>query len=483
MIDVFPFSGYPIAVFGLGQSGLAAAKALANSNAEVWAWDDDEEVRSQAADENIPLVDLYKCNWDELTSLVLSPGVPLHHPKKHRIVALASSAGCEIIGDIELLGRTQRWCNYIGITGTNGKSTTTALIGHIMQTAGRETEVGGNIGVPALQLEPLGPEGTYVLEMSSYQLELTVSITFDVAVLLNLSSDHLERYAGMSGYIEAKRLIFHRQTSPRAAVIGVDDNLCQTIADELEQKDEQNVIRISGGKKVAGGVYVENGILIDDTEGLQTPVCSLHENPSLTGAHNGQNAAAAYAATKTAGVSPHAIMACIQSYPGLVHRQEPVCMVDNVAFVNDSKATNAEAAARAVASYNTIYWIAGGRSKEDVLEPIKEHFDNIRHAYLIGDAAVKFSKQLDGHVPFTLVKDLKSAVEQAFRAAKGEASGCPVVLLSPACASFDQFKNFEDRGNAFKDLVVALPGKHLDPFEEPGLFPTKVQSKVVEDAK
>ena len=483
MIDVFPFAGYPIAVFGLGQSGLAAAKALAKSNAEVWAWDDDENARSQASDENIPLVDLYKCNWDELTSLVLSPGVPLHHPKRHRIVELASSAGCEVIGDIELLGRTQRWCNYIGITGTNGKSTTTALIGHIMQTSGREAEVGGNIGVPALQLEPLGPEGTYVLEMSSYQLELTVSITFDVAVLLNLSPDHLERYGGMTEYIAAKRLIFHRQTKPRAAVIGADDKLCEIIADELEKKDEQNVIRISGKTRVLGGVYVENGILIDDTEGSKTPVCSLHENPCLTGSHNGQNAAAAYAAAKTAGVAPHAIMGCIHSYPGLVHRQEPVCMVDNVAFVNDSKATNAEAAARAVASYDTVYWIAGGRSKESMLEPIKAHFSNIRHAYLIGDAAVKFSQKLDGLVPFTLAMDLKSAVEQAFRAAKRETYNQPVVLLSPACASFDQFKNFEDRGNAFKDLVEALPGKHLDPFEKPGLFPARSQPNVEEDSK
>ena len=483
MIDVFPFAGYPIAVFGLGQSGLAAAKALVKSDAEVWAWDDDEDVRSHAAEEDIPLVNLYNCNWRELTSLVLSPGVPLHHPKKHRIVELAGDAGCEIIGDIELLGRTQRWCNYIGITGTNGKSTTTALIGHIMQTAGREAEVGGNIGVPALLLEALGPEGTYILEMSSYQLELTVSITFDVAILLNLSPDHLERYGGMSDYINAKRLIFHRHTKPRTAVIGVDDGLCHAIANELEIDGEQNVIRISGREIIAGGVYVENGILIDDTENSKTPVSSLLENPCLIGEHNGQNAAAAYAAAKTVGVAPHAIMACIQSYPGLVHRQEPVSLVDDVAFVNDSKATNADAAARAVASYDTVYWIAGGRSKEDGLEAVKNHFGNIRHAYLIGDAAMKFAQQLDGCIPFTLAEDLKTAVNQAFEAAKADISNQPVVLLSPACSSLDQFKNFEERGNMFKDLVEALPGKHLDPFERPGQFPGRVGPLGPEDMK
>ena len=471
MIDVFPFAGYPVAVFGLGQSGLATAQALDRSQAEVWAWDDSEAARARAAEADIPLVDLYDCNWRELTSLVLSPGVPLYHPEPHPVVTLAREARCEIIGDIELLGRTQRWCNYIGITGTNGKSTTTALIGHIMQTAGREAEVGGNLGVPVLTLEPLGSEGTYVLEMSSYQLDLTVSITFDVAVLLNLSADHLDRHDGMDGYVAAKRLIFHRQTKPRTAVIGVDDDLCRAIADEIEQIDEQIVIRISGKTVIPGGVYVQNGILIDDTENSQTPVCNLRENPSLPGAHNAQNAAAAYATAKTAGVAPHAIMACIQSYPGLVHRQEPIALVDGVAFVNDSKATNADAAARAVASYDTVYWIAGGRPKNGSLDPVKDHLGNVRQAYLIGEAAISFSQELDGNVPFALAGDMETAVLQAFEAARTEPQNRPVVLLSPACASFDQFSNFEARGDAFKEMVEALPGKHLDPFEEPGLFP------------
>ena len=471
MIDVFPFASFPVAVFGLGRSGLATAQALHRSDAEVWAWDDSEDARQRARDEGIPLVDLYNCNWRELTTLVLSPGIPLHHPAPHPVVKLARDAGLEVIGDIELLGRTQRWCNYIGITGTNGKSTTTALIGHIMQTAGREVEVGGNLGMPALSLEPLDAEGTYVLEMSSYQLELTVSITFDVAVLLNISADHLDRHGGMEGYIAAKKLIFHRQTKPRTAVIGIDDEFCRAIADGLAAADEQNVIRVSGSEAIKGGVYTLDGILYDDTEGSAVPVCNLRENPSLLGAHNGQNAAAAYAATKTAGVAPHAIMACIHSYPGLVHRLEPVALVDGVAFVNDSKATNADAAARALASYDTIFWIAGGRPKEGGLGPVLTNLNGVRHAYLIGESAMAFSQALDGKVPFTMSGDIDTAVNQAFEAARKASGSRPVVLLSPAAASFDQFANFEARGDAFKERVEALPGKHLDPFEEPGLFP------------
>ncbi len=486
MTQVFPFASHPVAVFGLGQSGLATARALVESKADVWAWDDNEDARQRAAEEGVPLVDLYNCDWRAVTSLVLSPGVPLHHPEPHPVVTLARQANCEIIGDIELLGRAQRGCNYIGITGTNGKSTTTALLGHIMQAAGREAEVGGNLGVPALTLEPLGalgPEGTYVLEMSSYQLELTVSITFNVAILLNLSADHLDRHGGMDGYIAAKKTIFHRQTSPCTAVIGVDDTYCRAIADELKAAGEQEIIEVSGEREVPGGVYVLDGVLIDDTENAATPVGNLRENPSLTGTHNGQNAAAAYAAAKTAGIAPSVIMTCIQSYPGLVHRQEPVALVDGVAFVNDSKATNADAAARALASYETIHWIAGGLAKEGGLGVAMQHLGHVRHAYLIGEAALRFSHAIDGKVPFTLSHTLDTAVGQAFEGAKDDTGLRPVVLLSPACASFDQYRSFEARGDAFKGLVEALPGTHLDPFEQPGLFPgTDVPDSVQEGA-
>jgi UDP-N-acetylmuramoylalanine--D-glutamate ligase len=254
VIDLFYFSGLPVAVLGLGRSGLAAARALKQAGAEVWAWDDNEDRRTAAAKEGIPLVDLMGCNWQELTSLVISPGIPHLHPEPHPVAALARQHNCEIIGDIELLGRAMRNASYIGVTGTNGKSTTTALIGHVLESAGREAQVGGNLGPPALLLEPLDQGGFYVLEMSSFQLELTLSITFDVAVLLNVSRDHLERHGGLDGYIAAKRLIFHRQTAPRTAVVGIDDEICQRVCRELSDAGEQIVVPISGLGRAAGGV-------------------------------------------------------------------------------------------------------------------------------------------------------------------------------------------------------------------------------------
>ena len=474
MIDVFPFSHYLVAVFGLGRSGLSSATALKNSEAEVEAWDDDEDARAAAAEAGVPMVDLYKCDWKEHTTLVLSPGIPLNHPEPHKIVQMARAANVEVISDIELLVRTQREAAYIGITGTNGKSTTTTLLGHIMQIAGREVEIGGNLGVPALELGPVSSDGTYVLEMSSYQLELTKSITFDVAVLLNISPDHLDRHGGVDGYVQVKKSIFNRQTKPRTAIIGIDDEFCRAIYDELTAADEQVVIGISGREQVHGGIYAINGILVDDTDGQETPVMDLKGNPCLAGQHNWQNAAAAYAAAKSAGVQPHAVMACINSYPGLVHRQEPIAMIDGVGYVNDSKATNAEAAAKALACYDAVYWIAGGRPKEGGLQAVEAHLGNVRHAFLIGEASMEFSKFLDGHVPMTMSGDIKSAVTEAAKMAKKDASGggpAPVVLLSPAAASFDQFDDFEARGDAFRDLVEALPGKQIDPFEEPGVFP------------
>ena len=476
MIDVFPFDGLPVPVLGLGRSGLAAAKALYRGGAEVWAWDDNEAARERASEEEgIEIVDLTTIDWREATSLILSPGIPHTHPKPHPVVRMAREAGCEIIGDVELLARTQRDAAYVGITGTNGKSTTTALIGHIFQTSGREAEVGGNLGMPACALEPLGPDGTYILEMSSYQLELTFSITFDVGVLLNISADHLDRHGGMDGYIAAKKQIFHRQTKPRTAVIGIDDEFCRAIYADLYEADEQLVVGISAKERVHGGVYVIDGVLYDDTEGKETPVMDLKTVASLPGEHNWQNAAAAYAACKMVGIAPHAVMACINSYPGLVHRQEPVEIVDGVGFVNDSKATNGDAAARALACYDDIYWIIGGRPKEGGLTACAPYFERIRKAYLIGEAAMQFSHELDGKVPFTISGDLETATKTAFEDAKKAGLPDAVVLLSPACASFDQFASFEERGDLFRDIVEDLPGEHMDPFEEPGAFPGAVK--------
>ena len=466
MIPMFPFAGLSVAVFGLGRSGLSAAKALVEGEADVWAWDDSEDARAEARKADIPLVDLYRCNWRELTTLVLSPGIPHGRPEEHPVVNMARAAGLEVIGDTELLVRSQRDAAFIGITGTNGKSTTTALIGHILQVSGRDAEVGGNLGVPALDLDPLGEEGAYVLEMSSFQLELTVSVTFDVAVLLNISPDHLDRHGTMDDYVAAKRLIFHRQTTPRTAVVGVDDDRSRAVYEDLKAQGDQVVVPISGTQLIAGGVYAIDGMLHDDTEGQAVPVLDLKGVPTLPGAHNWQNAAAAYAAAKASGTQPHVIMACIQSYPGLVHRQEQVAVVDGITYINDSKATNADAAAKALACYDTIYWIAGGRSKEGGLEALEPHLDRLRHAFLIGEAAEAFAKALDGRVATTLSGTLAAAVEQARALALEDGADGAVVLLSPACASFDQFKDFEARGEVFRDLVEALPGKHEDPYED-----------------
>jgi len=457
VIDLSFFGGLPVAVLGLGKSGLAAARSLHASGAEVWAWDDNEDQRAKARAAEIPLVDLNQVNWQEVTSLILSPGIPHSFPAPHPVVAEARKHNVEIIGDIELLARAQRNARYIGITGTNGKSTTTALIGHVLKLSSRAVAVGGNLGTPALTLDALDQDSFYVLEMSSYQLELTLSITFDVAVLLNISPDHLDRHGGFEGYVKAKRQIFHRQTKPRSAVIGVDDETCAKIYADLKAADEQIVIGISGERVVPGGVYAQGGLLIDDSGGQRTPVIDLKEIASLPGSHNWQNAAAAYAACKAAGVEPAVIAACLRSFPGLAHRQQIVAVIDGVPYVNDSKATNADAAAKALACYDRILWIAGGRAKEGGLAGLEPYFGRISQAFLIGEAADDFAAVLKGHVPVSL----SGTIAQAVTAAAEAASRLPgsVVLLSPACASFDQFANFEQRGDAFVAAVRALPGE------------------------
>ena len=466
---MFPFAGYPVAVMGLGKSGMATAKALINSRAEVWAWDDNPERRAEAERAGISLVDLYKKDLKEATTLVLSPGIPHIYPKPHPVAARARAAGLEIICDVELLARSQRGAAYVGITGTNGKSTTTALIGHILSLAGRQVQVGGNFGTPALALEPLDEGGVYVLEMSSYQLELALSITFDVGVLTNISPDHLDRHGGLAGYVEAKRRIFRRQTAPRTAVIGVDDAAAGGIYDELLAARDQIVVPISAERRVERGVYVREGRLIDDTEGMASEIADLSAIPTLPGRHNWQNTAAAYAAAKPMGVHPPVIAACIRSFPGLAHRQELIAVIDGVGYVNDSKATNADAAEKALVCYRRIYWIAGGQPKAGGIEPLRPHFHRIAHAYLVGDAAAAFAKTLEGAVPYTLAGSLDKAVAGASRAARSERRAGAVVLLSPACASWDQFANFEARGEAFRALVDALPGKRTacQPAEAP----------------
>ncbi len=451
MIDVTCFRNDSVAVLGLARSGLAAAEALKRGGARVMAWDDAPAKRDAAAARGIPITDLGTADLAGVKALVLSPGIPATFPTPHKIAKRARDAGIEIIGDIELLALSCRAARYAGITGTNGKSTTTALLGHILKAAGVRVAVGGNLGIPALLLEALGSDGVYVLEMSSFQLELTKSLTFDVAVLLNVTPDHLDRHGGMEGYIAAKERIFVGQGARQAAVIGVDDAICRGIAAKLSLAGHR-VIPISAETPAPRGVYVSEGRLIDDLDGAQRPVLALADATRLPGRHNWQNAAAAFAAARALGVSASDAAHGIKSFPGLAHRQELIATIDGVRYINDSKATNADAAAKALACYDDIYWIAGGVAKVGGIASLEAYFPRIRHAYLIGEAAPAFAATLAGKVPLTQSGDLAAAMRQAHGAARPGAT----VLLSPACASFDQFTDFEARGDAFRRLVDAV---------------------------
>ncbi|MDE2164846.1 MAG: UDP-N-acetylmuramoyl-L-alanine--D-glutamate ligase [Alphaproteobacteria bacterium] len=458
MIEVAQFRNQTIAVLGLARSGLAAAVALKSGGAKVVAWDDAPGRRTEASRAGFDLVDL-AADLAGAKALVLSPGIPHTFPQPHPAAARAKAAGVPIIGDIELLALAQKAARFAGVSGTNGKSTTTALIGHILAESGRKVAVGGNLGVPALRLEALGADGIYVLELSSYQLELTHSLVLDVAVLLNITPDHLDRHGGMDGYVAAKQRLFRGQAARHTAVVGVDDDICRGICTALVNANRQRVIPISGNRAVERGVYVANGMLVDDLDATARPVLSMTEAPRLPGMHNSQNAAAAYAAARALGCEPDAIVRAILTFPGLAHRQELIATIDGIRYVNDSKATNADAAEKALICYDDIYWIAGGRAKEDGIDALAPLFPRIRHAFLIGEAADRFARTLDGRVAHETSGTLDAAVAAARHAALNDRRRGAVVLLSPACASFDQFRDFEDRGDHFRRLVEKLPGR------------------------
>ena len=456
MIDLSFLKGKSIAVMGLGASGLAAARALIKGGVSVLAWDDNAEARRYARDSEIPLSDLNTADFDAIDALVLAPGIPHTHPAAHPVAACAKAAGTEIIGDIELLRRADPDRPLIAITGTNGKSTTTALLGDIIE-ADQPVLLGGNLGPPVLAFSPPANDGAvFVLEVSSYQMELSPSLRPDIAVLLNITPDHLERHGGMDGYIAAKRRIFAQQ--PHTGVIGVDDTICTRIAADLEAAGGTAVIRVSVTQALDEGVFVRDGILIDALGDTPEAVADLREARALPGAHNWQNAAAAYAAARAHGLSRATIAGKLLAFDGLPHRQQDLGDIAGVRFVNDSKATNAEAAARALTCYEDIYWIAGGRPKESGLSGIEPALPRIRQAFLIGEAQRPFATWLQGHgVGARRCSTLPAATRAAFETARaardsGDAA-TPVVLLSPACASFDQFPNFAARGEAFREEV------------------------------
>lgn len=457
MIPVASRSSQHLAVFGLGGSGRATALALMAGGATVTAWDDNADSRAEAANENIPLADLAGTDWSDIAALVLSPGIPLTHPAPHPVVARATAADCPVIGDIELLAENNTGAVLIGITGTNGKSTTSALLHHVLQASGVAVQIGGNFGPPVLGLTPPERGDTVVLELSSYQLDLTQTATFDIAVLLNVTPDHLDRHGDMAGYVAAKKRIF--RTAPdsdrQIAVIGIDDEYGRTAMRELAGNESWQVIPVSVECPVEDGISVIDGELRD----ADGNTCAIGHIDTLRGRHNWQNAATTWAVARARGLTPAQIAAAFESYPGLPHRLEAVGEVDGVLYINDSKATNGEAAARALSSFSNVYWIAGGVAKEDGLVPTVPYLDHVRHAFLIGESAEAFATALNGKVPVTVSGDLVTAVNDAARCAAAEDSvgrEPPVVLLSPACASFDQYGNFTLRGDHFRDLVASV---------------------------
>lgn len=459
MIPITEYAGKDVAVYGLGRTGLSAAKALKAGGARVHAWDDNEETRAKAEAAGIALSDINKRDWQTFAALVLSPGIPYKFPQPHRLVRMAEMTGVPVIGDMELFARAVQALperarpKIVAITGTNGKSTTTALIGHILKQAGRDARVGGNIGTGVLDLAALHSNAIYVLEMSSYQLDLVKSLRCDVAVFMNLSPDHLDRHGGMDGYQAAKMRIFQNQTDKDVAVIGFDDVYSQSIAIGLSARGPQKVVQISSTYTLGKGVSAVDGRLYDNQSGKAEFVGKLEECPALIGRHNYQNAAAAYAACRALGLDPATIMAGLKSFPGLAHRMEAVGEIDGIRFINDSKATNAQAAEQALRAFKNIYWIAGGVPKAEGIAPLAPLFPNVTKAYLIGQAEDVFAATLNGKVPAQVCGTLERALDAACRDAKAAGEPGAVILLSPACASQDQFKDYEHRGDMFRSLV------------------------------
>ncbi len=460
MIPVTLFPGRKVAVFGLGLSGLATAKALAAGGAEPVLWDDGEKARAGACEAGFAPVDLREADWSAFAALILSPGVPLTHPAPHWVVERAKAAGVEIIGDTELFCRQRRAegrkGRIITITGTNGKSTTTALTAHLINASGRRAQMGGNIGTAVLALDPFADDMIYVLEYSSYQIDLTPTLDADAACLLNITPDHLDRHGTLEHYAAVKARIFSRLEPDGTAVVGIDDARSAAIADGLSGKTK--IYRISAEQPVEDGVYTAEAGLVEVENGKPYPPVSLTGIGTLRGVHNAQNAAAAFALCRAIGLSREEITDGLKSFPGLAHRMEEVGRLSRVLFINDSKATNADAAAKALASFDSIYWIAGGLAKSGGLSGLEFYFPKIRHAYFIGDAASSFAQSVGGALDHKISGTLEMAIHDAARDAAASDDAEPVVLLSPACASFDQFPNFAVRGDAFREIVGSLRG-------------------------
>lgn len=464
MIPVQGFEGHQVAVLGLGRSGLSAARALREGGATAVCWDDNPKAREAAEAEGFEICELTRDGaFDSIACLIVSPGIPHLYPTPNPVIAKAWAAGVPVDNDIGLFFRslaTGEWDEFdtaprvIAVTGSNGKSTTSALIHHVLEEAGRTSQLAGNIGRGVLDIDPPGDGDVVVLELSSYQTDLARALTPDVAVFTNLSPDHLDRHAGLGGYFAAKRRLF-AEGGPDRAVIGVDENEGLYIANQLsEGPGDDRVIRISSGQKLTGlgwHVYARKGFLTEWRKGKQVGSIDLREIKGLPGAHNHQNACAAYAATRALGLAPRQIEAAMKSFGGLPHRSQIIGEKNGVTFVNDSKATNVDSALKALQAFQNIRWICGGLQKEGGLDGLAPGFEHVRKAYVIGREADGFAVQLTG-----VEAEACGTMEVAVARAAAEAEPGDIVLLAPAAASFDQYDSFEKRGEDFAARVQAL---------------------------
>ncbi len=464
MIPVPGFEGRRVAVFGLGRSGLTAARALKAGGAEPVLWDDGISSRMQAEAEGFAVEDLTTADWSGFAALVLSPGVPLTHPKPHWTVDRAKAAGVEIVGDVELFARAIAALpegerpRVVAITGTNGKSTTTALTAWVLKQAGLTVHMGGNIGIGVLALPAPTRDAVYVVEVSSYQLDLTESFAPDVAILTNVTPDHLDRHGGMEGYVAAKAKIFRAAATDK--YVGVDDPTGVALLEELRRRGSVDEVSVDHRLEGVTGMYLHEGWLTynvrpqPDGPIERCKIVDLSKARSLPGRHNAQNAAFAFLAATDLGLPHDVVIEGLLSFPGLAHRMEPVGRLGKVTFVNDSKATNADAARQALGSYERVFWIAGGRAKAGGIDDLDDLFPRVTEAFLIGEAAGPFAAAL-GDTPHRISGDMATAVGHAYHAAAATGRE-EVVLLSPAAASFDQFPDFEARGEAFRAAVLNL---------------------------
>jgi UDP-N-acetylmuramoylalanine--D-glutamate ligase len=454
MIPVTTRKDQTIALFGLGGSGMVTAQALVAGGANVVAYDDNPQKVEEAGSKGILTQDLREFDFSKADAFVLAPGVPLTHPKPHWSVEMAHASNVPIIGDVALFADERRMhaghSDFIAITGTNGKSTTTALVSHVLASSGRNVQMGGNIGRAVLSLDGISNDMVYVVECSSYQIDLAPQLDPSIGILLNLAPDHLDRHGTMENYAEIKSRLAGQSAQ---AILGNNDSYTKAISDQFEFEGK-SITRISNERLETGFGVIDDQI-VEFGSGDESFIANLHGIATLRGRHNAQNAAAAVAACKLVGLSDEEIQAGLETFPGLAHRMEIIGSVADVLYVNDSKGTNADAAAMALASFDNIYWIAGGLAKEGGIETLRPLFGNIKKAFLIGEAAPEFSATLGSEVDFEISQTLDVAVMNAAREAE-EAGEKAVIMLSPACASFDQFANFEIRGEAFRAEVEKL---------------------------